>query len=192
MSARPKHREAIVAAAVRLFRRQGFAATGLAQIVEASGAPKGSLYHYFPAGKAAIGAAAVEAAGEKVAATIAALPRGERPGDFQREYARLMAGWMRASGYRDGCPIAATVLEEAAEDDAIAAAAQGAFAAWREALADHLTAGGAGEASAERLALVSVTAMEGALVLARAARSDQPILETGEAVAAMMDSAPQG
>ena len=40
MSARPKHREAIVAAAVRLFRRQGFAATGLAQIVEASGALK--------------------------------------------------------------------------------------------------------------------------------------------------------
>ncbi|HYE45386.1 MAG TPA: helix-turn-helix domain-containing protein [Caulobacter sp.] len=187
MSARPKHREAIVAAAVRLFRRQGFAATGLAQIVEASGAPKGSLYHYFPAGKAAIGAAAIQAAGKKVATTIAALPRGERPGDFQREYARLMAGWMRASGYRDGCPIAATVLEEAADDDAIAGAARAAFAAWRAVLADHLRAAGRDAGSADRLALLSVTAMEGALVLARAERADAPILETGEALAALMD-----
>jgi TetR/AcrR family transcriptional repressor of lmrAB and yxaGH operons len=187
MSAKPKHREAIVAAAVRLFRRQGFAATGLAQIVEMSGAPKGSLYHYFPAGKAAIGAAAITAAGEKVAATIAALPRGERAGDFQREYARLMAGWMRASGYRDGCPIAATVLEEAAEDEGIAKAAGLAFATWRQALSDHLRLSGRDAETADRLALLTTTAMEGALILARAERSDGPILETGEALAALMD-----
>lgn len=189
MSAKPKHRQAIVAAAVRLFRRQGYAATGLAQIVEASGAPKGSLYHYFPAGKAAIGAAAVTAAGETVRATIAALPAGGKPGDFLREYARLLAGWMRASGYRDGCPIAATILEEAADNEAIATAGQDAFSTWEKAMALRLEANGLGRDAADGLARLSICSLEGALILARAERSDTPILATGDTLALLADSA---
>ncbi len=189
MSAKPKHRQAIVAAAVRLFRRQGYAATGLAQIVEASGAPKGSLYHYFPAGKAAIGAAAVTAAGETVRATIAALPAGDKPGDFLREYARLMAAWLRASGFRDGSPIASVVLEQAAQDDEIAAAARSVYAAWRGEMAARLAAAGLGEEAAGRLALLAITNLEGSLILARAERSEGPILEVAETVAMAMDVA---
>ena len=58
MARKAKHRQAIVDAAVALFRKQGYAATGLNEIVEASGAPKGSLYYYFPKGKASIAVAA--------------------------------------------------------------------------------------------------------------------------------------
>ncbi len=187
MSARPKHREAIVAASVRLFRRQGFAATGLAQIVEVSGAPKGSLYHYFPAGKAAIGAAAVTTAGETVRATIAALPAGARPGDFLREYARLMGAWLRASGFRDGSPIASVVLEQAAQDDAIAAAARLVYAAWRDEMAARLRLGGLSEEAAGRIALLAITNLEGSLILARAERSEAPVLAAAEALAALAD-----
>jgi hypothetical protein len=46
-----KHKDALVCTAMRLFRRQGYASTGLQQILSESGAPKGSLYHYFPGGK---------------------------------------------------------------------------------------------------------------------------------------------
>jgi len=73
MPAVPKHRRPIVDAAVTLFRRQGYAGTGLNDIVDASGAPKGSLYHYFPAGKASIAIAAVEEAAKRVAETMAKL-----------------------------------------------------------------------------------------------------------------------
>lgn len=187
MSAKPRHRQAIVAAAVRLFRRQGYAATGLAQIVEASGAPKGSLYHYFPAGKAAIGAAAVTAAGETVRATIAALPAGEKPGDFLREYARLMAAWLRASGFRDGSPIASVVLEQAAGDDAIAAAAREVYAAWRGEMAARLRTAGLDGEAAGRIALLAITNLEGSLILARAERSEAPVLAAAEALAALAD-----
>ncbi len=55
----PKHRSAIIAAAAKLFRRQGYAATGINEIADAAGAPKGSLYHYFPDGKDQIAEAAV-------------------------------------------------------------------------------------------------------------------------------------
>ena len=44
-------REKILATAMRLFYFQGFHGTGLNQILKESGAPKGSLYHYFPEGK---------------------------------------------------------------------------------------------------------------------------------------------
>ena len=62
MPAKPKHRDAIVNAAVALFRRRGYSGTGLSDIVELSGAPKGSLYHYFPNGKLSIAEAAVRLA----------------------------------------------------------------------------------------------------------------------------------
>jgi AcrR family transcriptional regulator len=94
MPAVPKHRQPITDAAVFLFRRNGYSATGLNEIVEISGAPKGSLYYYFPQGKASIAAAAVEEAGRRVAATIGKLATECRcTGDLLRAHARLLSGW---------------------------------------------------------------------------------------------------
>ncbi|MDQ2999201.1 MAG: TetR/AcrR family transcriptional regulator, partial [Chloroflexota bacterium] len=65
-------RDQIVDAAGDLLESQGFHATGLNQIVKESGAPKGSLYYYFPAGKDEIAEAAIEQAGRAVAERIGA------------------------------------------------------------------------------------------------------------------------
>ena len=73
-----------------------------------AGAPKGSLYYYFPHGKASIAAAAVEEAGLRVARTLATSCRRDarRAGEMLRAHANgCVAGWMRQSGFRDGCPI---------------------------------------------------------------------------------------
>lgn len=56
----PDTRERILTAAQRLFRKRGYHATGLSDILEAANAPKGSLYHHFPDGKEAIGVCVVE------------------------------------------------------------------------------------------------------------------------------------
>ena len=53
-------RERLLTAAQRLFRKRGYHATGLNDILEAAQAPKGSLYHHFPGGKEAIGVSVVE------------------------------------------------------------------------------------------------------------------------------------
>src|SRR3569833_2540113 len=106
MPAVPKHRPPIINAAVTLFRRQGFARTGLNDIVDVSGAPKGSLYHYFPEGKSSIAVAAVEEAGRRVVVTCAILASEcGLSADVLRVHARLLAGWMRGSGFCNGCPI---------------------------------------------------------------------------------------
>ncbi len=44
-------KDIILQCATRLFQRQGYNGTGLNQIIEESGAPKGSIYYHFPNGK---------------------------------------------------------------------------------------------------------------------------------------------
>ena len=59
-------REAFVEATGELLRRQGYAATGLNEIVARSGAPRGSLYFHFPGGKQELALAAMERTGEQL------------------------------------------------------------------------------------------------------------------------------
>ena len=53
-------RQTLIETAATLFLRQGFHATGLSDILQAAGVPKGSLYHHFPGGKADLGIAAAD------------------------------------------------------------------------------------------------------------------------------------
>ncbi len=131
MSAPPKHRGAIVRAAATLFRRNGYAATGINEIADLAGAPKGSLYHYFPDGKDAIGEAAVRFAGKGLVVTMEKLEAEHKSAAHMiQAYCRLLAGWMAKSGFKDGCPISTTLLESAPQSERIAQAGREAFAAW--------------------------------------------------------------
>ena len=53
-------RSRILQAAQRLFRKRGYHATGLNDILEMAQAPKGSMYHHFPAGKEEIGVCVIQ------------------------------------------------------------------------------------------------------------------------------------
>jgi TetR/AcrR family transcriptional repressor of lmrAB and yxaGH operons len=175
------HKASLVRAAMRLFRRQGFASTGLQQILSESGAPKGSLYHYFPNGKEALGEAAVERAAELVREMLAELAARHRdPKTFLRAYAKTMAGWMEESGFRSGCPIATTLLETAPASPGITAAGVRAIDGWIEVIAGVLERAGAERREARSRAQLVVAAMEGALLLARVRQSAQPILDVAK------------
>lgn len=189
MPAVPKHRGPIVDSAITLFRRQGYAGTGLNDIVDASGAPKGSLYHYFPAGKTSIAIAAVEEAGTRVANTMAALANETRStGDLLRAHARLLAGWMRKSGFKDGCPITTVLLELAPKDRGVADAGRKAYAARVGVMKSKLLADGFLPAGAERLAILCVSTLQGALVQARVERSSAPIETAADELAKMLEA----
>lgn len=189
MAAPNKHRENIVSSAATLFRQRGYAATGLNDILAASGAPKGSLYHYFPEGKEQLGEEAVRLAGGVVVATLRRL-RAEHATAAQvmRAYAVLLAGWMADSGFSDGCPIATTMLETAPQSARLSAAGRDAFGAWRAELESMLVVDGLGAAEARRLAVLAVAAYEGALIQARVEASPLPITDALEELALLLDS----
>jgi TetR/AcrR family transcriptional repressor of lmrAB and yxaGH operons len=179
-----KHRENLVDSAVRLFRRQGYAGTGLQQILELSGAPKGSLYHYFPGGKEAIGAAAVERAGELVAATLEQLADEHPDADsFLAAYFEQYAEWMEESEFQSGCPIATTLLETAPRSEPITRAGLVAIGRWIEIVALVFERSGIDRTAAEDAARFTIAALEGALILARTTRSRKVIVDVGRVAA---------
>lgn len=184
MAASAKHRNAIVNTAAMLFRRQGFAATGINEIADGSGAPKGSLYHYFPKGKDQIGEAAVRFAGSRVTRTFQQLYESHKTASAMvKAYGRMLAGWMAESGFRDGCPITTTLLESAPASAAITAAGRDTLDAWRAIMTRALIRDGFARARAQKLARLTIAAIGGALVQARVERSAKPIHDVFDALA---------
>ncbi|MGH0033809.1 MAG: TetR/AcrR family transcriptional regulator [Myxococcota bacterium] len=187
MARASQHKENLLHTAVRLFRRQGYASTGLQQILAESGAPKGSLYHYFPGGKEAIGAEAVALAGRLVAETLETLAKQHRSAKtFVRAYCRQYADWMEESGFQSGCPIATTLLEEAPRSAPITAAGRAAIDSWIAIIGEVYARAGASPVEAKRQARFTISALEGALILSRVTRSRDPILDVGHVVARML------
>jgi len=188
MPAVPKHRQPIINTAVTLFRRQGYSRTGLNEIVDVSGAPKGSLYHYFPLGKSSIAVAAVTEAGRRVATTLTKLVEECRStGELLRRHAELLSGWMRASGFRDGCPITTVLLELAPGDRDVTEAGRSAYRTRVAILADKLVADGFPRARADALAVLCTSALQGALIQARVERSGRPLEITAAELARLLD-----
>ena len=182
-----KHKQNLVRSAVRLFRRQGYSATGVQQILDLSGAPKGSLYHYFPGGKEAIGEAAVELAGRLVAETLEDLAARHRtPATFVAAYCKQYADWMEESDFQSGCPIATTLLETAPLSASITSAGAAAVDSWVEIIAAVFARSGADARVAKQRAELTVAALEGALILSRIRGSKTPILNVGRTLSRLV------
>jgi TetR/AcrR family transcriptional repressor of lmrAB and yxaGH operons len=187
MPAQAKHRQPIIDAAVKLFRQKGYSATGLNDVVDASQAPKGSLYYYFPEGKASIAIAAIEEAGRRVVATTSKLAaQTDSAGELIKAHARLLAGWMRKSRFRDGCPITTVLLELAPEHRGVTDAGRKAYAARIAVLKEKLVADGLSGPRADRIAVLCISALQGALIQARVERSGVPLEVTADELARML------
>src|SRR5690349_24036586 len=105
-------RDRIVFASAELFRRQGYAATGLKQIVAEAEAPFGSIYHFFPGGKEELGAETIRVGGRFFLALAETyLEAIDDPAEAIREFFDGAAGTLVATDYADACPIATLALE---------------------------------------------------------------------------------
>jgi TetR/AcrR family transcriptional repressor of lmrAB and yxaGH operons len=177
-------RKKLVEATAALLRRQGYHATGLSHIVAESGAPRGSLYFYFPDGKDELARAALLASSAEWRARIEAATAGARDfGEAIDATVAVLADDLESSGWDNGCPVAAVALESTSE--LVRRTVQEHFESWLDVVAGRLTAFGVPEAAARQLALVTLSAFEGALLLARVQRSRAPLVAAGQALRAM-------
>ncbi|KUM84623.1 MULTISPECIES: TetR/AcrR family transcriptional regulator [Streptomyces] len=185
-------RERMVFSAAQLIRREGVAATGMREVAAHAGAPRGSLQHYFPGGKEQLVNEAVEWAGRyaggRVARFLAALPEPTPSGLF----AAMVRQWTdeyASAGFAGGCPVAAATVDWAESTVSTRAAAAQAFATWTGPVARALTDMGVPEERAGALATLMVSALEGAILLARAEQDVRPLATVATELGPLLDAA---
>src|SRR5215469_4632457 len=179
-------RQRMVRSAARLLRRQGYAATGWRQVVADSATPLGSQAHHFPGCKEQLAAEAIALSGARYERMLRGALDGVHPAVAVGAWADAAADALESSHWADGCPVATVALETAHTSDALAAACGGALAAWRSAIAESIAQHGAAPAEASALATLTLAAVEGALLLARASRDTEPLRTVGRELAAVL------
>ncbi|MDW5594012.1 TetR/AcrR family transcriptional regulator [Conexibacter stalactiti] len=190
MSSTPTTKERIVIASAELFRRQGYTGTGVKQIVAAAQAPFGSLYHHFPGGKEQLGEQVIRIAGGMYGELVSAVfdPAPDVVTGTEQVFT-LAAQHLAESDYADACPIATIALEIASSSEPMRIATAEVFEGWLEKLASRFTAAGIDPATARTLALTTLSLLEGAFVLCRAARTTEALLAAGTQAAAAVRAA---
>ncbi|MFJ5260791.1 TetR/AcrR family transcriptional regulator [Streptomyces sp. NPDC088387] len=186
-------RERMVFSAAQLIRRDGVAATGMREVAAHAGAPRGSLQHYFPGGKEQLVNEAVgwagRYAGKRVARFLAALPQ-PTPGALFAEMVRQWTHEYETTGFvAGGCPVAAATVDCAASAPSTREAAAAAFAVWTGPVATALTDLGVPAERAEPLATLMISAVEGAIVIARAERDVRALTTVARELGPLLDAA---
>ncbi len=167
-------RQRMIVSAAVLMRERGVEATSFSEVLEHSGAPRGSIYHHFPGGKAQLIEEATRHAGDFTAAGLTRALAQDDPVAAIRRFAAMWQELLRDSDFGAGCPVVAASLEGERIPGAREAAAE-AFGRWERQIAQALAPHGVAPARARALATLMVASIEGAVVLARAERSTAPL-----------------
>jgi AcrR family transcriptional regulator len=170
-------RDKMIRATITLLSERGYAGTSFGDVMAASGAPRGSIYHHFPGGKQQLVAEAVTRYAEGLADRLRTAVQRGRSLDAVGLFVDGVRAGLRASDFAQSCPVAAVVLDVTPSDPVLLDLSAQAFASWRQILQTAFQHDGIDAARARRLAGFVVCAVEGALVLARAERSLTPVNE---------------
>lgn len=151
----------------------------------ASGAPIGSLYHFFPGGKDELAGGALALAAAGYAARVGeALAEQQGPADAVRHAFRRAAETLQSSDYADACPIATVALEVASTNEPLRRVTGEIFEDWLRGLDGWFAAAGIPASECRSLSTMFLAALEGGFLLSRAARDTTAMEHLGERVAA--------
>ncbi|MGA0608634.1 TetR/AcrR family transcriptional regulator [Caldimonas sp. KR1-144] len=179
-------RARMIDAAILLMRHGGLSAAGINEIVKASGAPKGSVYHFFPQGKTQLAREALAEYSQRLLAVFEQGLRGGRtPGGKVRSVFRLFAQRLEDGEFRQSCAAGAVCLDLGPDLETVREVIATAFSAWIE-----LLAGGIGfedRRRARSFAGLMLTAIEGAGILGRAEHSSRSFIEAGQWLGELAD-----
>ncbi len=167
-------RDRLLNGARRLLAEKGYAGMELRDVAERGQAPRGSIYHHFPGGKAQLAAEATEVDGLRIRKTIEASLAERGLKETLSAFGEMFRRRVKDKPERLGCPVAAAALARP-EDPALAAAATAAFESWEAPIAAALREEGVAKTEAESFAGLVVSTIEGALIRARAAGDQAPL-----------------
>jgi AcrR family transcriptional regulator len=161
----------MIESATLLLAKRGLSGASFSEVLDASGAPRGSIYHHFPEGKDQLVAAAVDLAGERAIALLRTL-EGRPAAEVAERFLAMWRTVLERSSFRAGCAVLAVTVET--DSPELLERTAGVFRGWRGRLAELLEAGGVPHAHAASTATMLVAGSEGAVALARAEQSFEP------------------
>jgi AcrR family transcriptional regulator len=185
-------RERMVFSAAQLLRRGGVAAAGLREVAARAQAPRGSLQHYFPGGKEQVVNEAVAWAGQYAASRVPCFVAELDQPSPSTLFAAMAQQWtdeLAATGTLAGCPVAAVAVDSAEVAESARIAAARAFACWRRPVTEALASMGVPPGRSEALATLMVSALEGAILIARTERRPDALRIVTLELAPLLDSA---
>jgi TetR/AcrR family transcriptional regulator, lmrAB and yxaGH operons repressor len=179
-------RTTLVVTMARLLREQGFAATGLAQVLAESGVSNGSLYHHFPGGLEELAEFALIESGQAVAAALSQALGSASCAQAGIAMFLDVAARPDVDGSCPGCPIAPTALEAPIISPRLRAAATRCFENWQGLIAARLRTDGWPEETVMETASAALALIEGALLLARVSGDSSHLTSAKRATASLL------
>jgi AcrR family transcriptional regulator len=188
-------RDRMVYSAAQLVRERGVAATGVRDVVDRAAAPRGSFQHYFPGGKDQLVPEALLWSGDFAAQWVASYVDGVRRPTPSGLFTHMVSPWKNefsTRGFERGCPVNAAAADLAGGDSPVNAPLREALARWEEAIVVALVRMGIPMRRARRLATLMLSALEGAILLARVHRDVRPLTTVAGELGPLLDQAHQG
>lgn len=164
-------RTRMLEATARLLMHRGYYGTALSDIIEASGAPRGSLYFHFPGGKDQLVVEATRQAVEDTSRFLrATLAEAPGPAEGVRRFFEAAGALLVETGYSFGCPVAPVILDAPEALPELEEICREAFEEWLGLFRARFEAAGIPAGRAASLALLVEAAIEGLLLITRARR----------------------
>lgn len=171
-------RERMLEATIALMRGSGLSGAGINEIVRESGAPKGSVYHYFPNGKLQIATEALAIYSVRIMGLIdGALASRRRPADKVKALFDMFARRVEEADFRKSCAVGAVSLDLDDDLEELRRVLAATLDEWAALIARHFDLGDARRTRS--FAGLILTAVEGAHIRCRAERSSRPFREAG-------------
>jgi len=183
MNEQLKPKDALIEAASRLFKLRGYCGVGLNDIIAESGVPKGSLYHYFPAGKEQLATAAIHYTKALVMDDIQTVFAGiANPIDAFQAYMYGLSKAFGEGGDPLGSPIGTIAGETHTTSETIRLACDSTFKDWQAIYAEKFLEAGYSKSQSSSLAISFHALTEGGILLALTMKSGKPLEAIAEQI----------
>jgi AcrR family transcriptional regulator len=189
MASRNDVRARMISAGRDLISERGYRVT-LLEVVERADAPRGSIYYHFPKGKLELQIEVAAKVARDLDRVVARVSREiPEPVAFLQELVDRPRKRLVRTGYEMSCPLVGMIAGGDADSPELETAIREAFGTWTTAIERELGEKGFPPEKAGRLASLLVSSIEGAIVVARAKQSPQPLVDVSRSIPALVAGA---
>ena len=178
----------MIRAGAELLASNGYAATGMLDVVAAAKASRGSIYFHFPDGKDQLVSESLTlSTGRALARAAAVVEASSSTGEAIERTGEYLAEVLNATDFRMGCPVATVALEIANTDNPVLDTCRTFFDQWHSIYVNSLLRDGLVADDAKNLAAMILSVIEGGLMLARTSSDTTPLIDACRSASGLID-----